>query len=145
MEVLFIAEKRVEAQAAYIAAAGALMIYLLIFLRSTAETTTVMMVFKQNAFQLKVNAIAFVTHVVFAVVMYKRFGWLGVPCATVIMIYAQNTAFLWKSARLLGESLLTVMPWETLALRLLTANRFRHSPVFWTRSSRGRGTPNRNA
>ena len=105
----------------YIAATGVLMIYLLIFLRSAVETTTVMMVFKENAFQLKVNAVAFMTHVAFAVLMYKQFGWLGVPWATVIMVYAQNTVFLWKSARLLGESLLTVMPWGALALRLLTA------------------------
>lgn len=70
----------------YVAATGVLMIHLLIVLRSTVATTTVLMVFKKNAFMFKVNAFASATHVVFTVLMYKQFGWLGVPSATVIMV-----------------------------------------------------------
>ncbi len=105
----------------YVGATAVFMIYLLVFLRSTVDTTSVLMVFKETAFMFKVNIAAFATHVMFAVTMYKRFGWLGVPCATVIMVYLQNGVFLWKSARLLGESVLTVMPWGALFLRFLTA------------------------
>jgi O-antigen/teichoic acid export membrane protein len=105
----------------YVTATVIFMIYLLVFLRSTLDTTTVLMVFKENGFMFKVNVVAFAVHVVFAVSMYKKYGWLGVPCATVIMVYLQNGVFLWKSARLLKESLLTVMPWGALVLRLLTA------------------------
>lgn len=105
----------------YAAATGVFMIYLLLFLRSTVDTTTVLMVFKENAFMFKVNVAVFLSHVTLAVLMYKRFGWLGVPSATAVALYLQNLVFLWKSARLLGESVLTVMPWKALCLRFLTA------------------------
>ena len=105
----------------YAAATGVFMIYLLVFLRSSVDTTSVLMVFKENKFMLKVNAVAFLTHVVLAVTMYKRFGMLGVPWATVVMVYAQNGVFLWKSARLLNRSIWTVMPWGGLALRFVPA------------------------
>jgi len=105
----------------YEAATGVFMIYLLVFLRSTVDTTSVLMVFKQNPFMLKVNAVAFVSHVALSVTMYKHFGVLGVPVTTVFMVWVQNGVFLWKSARLLKQSVLTVMPWGTLGLRLLLA------------------------
>jgi O-antigen/teichoic acid export membrane protein len=105
----------------YEAATGVFMIYLLVFLRSTVDTTSVLMVFKQNPFMLKVNALAFVSHVVLSVAMYKRFGVLGVPMTTVFMVWVQNGFFLWKSARLLGRSVFTVMPWGSLGARLLLA------------------------
>ena len=46
---------------------------------------------------------------------------LGVPAATVLMVYVQNGLFLWRSARLLNRSVWTVMPWGGLALRFLPA------------------------
>jgi O-antigen/teichoic acid export membrane protein len=105
----------------YEAATGVFMIYLLVFLRSTVDTTSVLMVFKQNPFMLKVNAAAFVAHVGLSVAMYKHFGVLGVPVTTVLMVWVQNGVFLWKSARLLRQSVLRVMPWGALGLRLLLA------------------------
>ena len=102
-------------------ATGVFMIYLLVFLRSTVDTTSVLMVFKQTPFMLKVNTLALLTHVVLAVTMYKRFGMLGVPVATVLMVYVQNGFFLWRSAQLLNQSLLTVLPWGAIALRFVPA------------------------
>jgi O-antigen/teichoic acid export membrane protein len=105
----------------YAAATSVFMLYLLIFLRSSVDTTAVLMVFKKNAFMLKVNAVAFVAHVTLTILMFKRFGWLGVPATTVCMIYLQNGVFLWKSARLLKRSVFTVMPWGALFARFFTA------------------------
>lgn len=105
----------------YGAATGVFMIYLLVFLRSTVDTTSVLMVFKQNPFMLKVNALAFLAHVGLSVTMYKQFGVLGVPVTTVFMVWVQNGVFLWKSARLLKQSVFTVMPWGALGLRLFLA------------------------
>jgi len=105
----------------YEAATGVFMIYLLVFLRSTVDTTSVLMVFKQNPFMLKVNALAFAAHVALSITMYKHFGVLGVPVTTVFMVWVQNGVFLWRSARLLKQSVFTVMPWGALGLRLLLA------------------------
>lgn len=105
----------------YAEATGVFMLYLLIFVRSSVDTTSVLMVFKQQGFMLKVNAAAFVAHVTLAVLMYKRFGWLGVPATTVSMIYLQNGIFLWRSARLPNRSLYSVMPWGRLLVRFLAA------------------------
>lgn len=105
----------------YAAAASVFMIYLLVFLRSTVDTTTVLMVFKKNAFMFRVNVIVFLCYLALAVTLYKRFGWLGVPSATAAALYAQNFVFLWKSARLLDQSVLGVMPWKDLFLRFATA------------------------
>lgn len=105
----------------YAAATPIFMIYLLVFLRSTVDTTTVLMVFKRNTFMFKVNLFALAAHVTLSILMFKKFGWLGVPAATVFIVYVQNGVFLWKSARLLGCSLWNVLPWGRMSLRLLTA------------------------
>jgi O-antigen/teichoic acid export membrane protein len=105
----------------YAAATPIFMIYLLVFLRSTVDTTTVIMVFKKNTFMFKVNLVALVAHVTLSILMFKKFGWLGVPATTVAIVYIQNGVFLWKSARLLGCSLWSVMPWGRMLLRFLTA------------------------
>ncbi len=103
----------------YAAATPIFMIYLFVFLRSTVDTTTVLMVFKRNTFMFKVNLVALGAHVLFSILMFKKFGWLGVPATTVTIVYLQNTIFLWKSAKLLGCSLGNVMPWGRMFLRFL--------------------------
>ncbi|UCH84388.1 MAG: oligosaccharide flippase family protein [Candidatus Latescibacterota bacterium] len=105
----------------YVDAAPIFMIYLLIFLRSTLDTTTVLMVFKETAFMFKVNLISVLCHIVFCVSMYKAFGWLGVPTATVVANVVQNTVNMVKSARLLETPVYKLMPWGQLALRFLVA------------------------
>jgi O-antigen/teichoic acid export membrane protein len=105
----------------YAAATPVFMIYLLVFLRSTVDTTTVLMVFKRNTFMFKVNLLALAAHVTLSILMFKRFGWLGVPAATVTIVYIQNGIFLWKSASLLGRSLWNVLPWGAMLSRFLTA------------------------
>lgn len=105
----------------YVDATPITMIYLLIFVRSTVETGSVLMTFKKTAFMFKVNIVGFLSHIGFSVLMFKTFGRLGVPFATVIVVYVQNAVNLYMGGRLLGVSLLHVMPWGKLALRFLTA------------------------
>jgi len=105
----------------YAGAVPVFMIYLLIFFRSTMDTTTVLMVFKETAFMFKVNFISVLCHIVFCVGMYKAFGWLGVPAATVIANFAQNAVNMVKSARLLETPVYRLMPWGQLALRFAVA------------------------
>jgi O-antigen/teichoic acid export membrane protein len=97
------------------------MIYLLIFLRTALDTTSVLMVFKRTTFMFKVNAVSVLFHIVFCVTMYKTFGWLGVPIATVIASYLQNTVNMIKSARLLETPLYKLMPWVQLVIRFMAA------------------------
>ncbi len=102
----------------YAAAVPVFMIYLLLFLRSTIETGSVIMVFKKNAFLFKVNVIAFVANVILSVAMYKQFGRLGVPFATVIVAYLMNALNVVKAGQLLDVPVLKLMPWLGLLKRL---------------------------
>jgi O-antigen/teichoic acid export membrane protein len=105
----------------YAAATGVFMIYLLIFLRSSVDTTTVLMVFKKNTFMFKVNLVSLASHITLSILAFKYFGWLGVPAATVTVVYVQNGAFLWKSGKLLNKSIWRVFPWGQLIARFAMA------------------------
>lgn len=105
----------------YVDATPVAMVYMLIFLRSTVETGSVLMTFKRTAFMFKINAIGFLCHIGFSILMYKTFGRIGVPFATVIIVYLQNAAALVMGARLLNVSLYRVMPWGKLIVRFLVA------------------------
>ncbi|MFQ5512533.1 MAG: oligosaccharide flippase family protein [Candidatus Krumholzibacteriia bacterium] len=106
---------------AYAGAVPVFMIYLFLFLRSTVETGGVIMVFKKTPFLLKVNAAAFATNVVLSILLYRQFGRLGVPIATVIVVYLQNGLNMAKAGRLLGVPFFKLMPWMELAKRLAVA------------------------
>ncbi|UCG52781.1 MAG: oligosaccharide flippase family protein [Candidatus Latescibacterota bacterium] len=97
------------------------MIYLLIFLRSALDTTSVLMVYKKTGFMFKVNLVAFVCHVAFSVFMFKTIGWLGVPIATATVYYVQNSVNLLKAGQLLDTSVFRLMPWGKLVIRFVTA------------------------
>jgi O-antigen/teichoic acid export membrane protein len=105
----------------YVDATPIMMIYLLIFVRTTVETGSVLMTFKRTAFMFKVNLVGFLAHIGFSVFMFKMFGRLGVPFATVIVVYVQNAVSLYMGGRLLDVSIFKVMPWGKLALRFVTA------------------------
>jgi O-antigen/teichoic acid export membrane protein len=97
------------------------MIYLLIFVRSTVETGSVLMTFKRTAFMFKVNLVGFLTHIGFCVLMFKMFGRLGIPFATVIVVYVQNAVNLYMGSILLNVPFRRVMPWRRLAGRFTIA------------------------
>jgi O-antigen/teichoic acid export membrane protein len=105
----------------YVDATPVFMIYLLVFLRTTLDTTSVLMVFKKTAFMFKVNVVSVAFHIVFCISMYRAFGWLGVPAATVVAMYLQNGINLVKSARLLETPIYRLMPWGQLVIRFLVA------------------------
>jgi O-antigen/teichoic acid export membrane protein len=102
----------------YAAAVPVFMIYLLLFLRTTVETGGVIMVFKKNAFLLKVNVISFVANIILSVLMYLQFGRLGVPAATVIVVYLRNGLNMMKAGQLLEVPFSRLMPWMSLGKRL---------------------------
>jgi O-antigen/teichoic acid export membrane protein len=105
----------------YAAATPIFMIYLLIFFRTTLDTTSVLMVFKKTAFMFKVNLAAVAFHVVFCVAMFKALGWIGVPIATVTAYYLQNLINMMASAKLLKTPIHRLMPWGRLAARFVAA------------------------
>ena len=105
----------------YAGAVPVFMIYLLLFLRQSVETGAVLMVYKKNSYLLKVNIATFVLNVILSIAGFKMFGMLGVPAATVIVIYLQNALNLLLARELLETPFHKLMPWGRLGARLLTA------------------------
>ena len=102
-------------------AAPVFMIYLLMLLSLTIETWTVLLVFRKNPFLVKVNIVAFFTNIVLSVAGYKAFGWLGVPGATVAVVFAQTVVNMYVGGQVLGVPLARLMPWGKMAMRFLVA------------------------
>jgi len=100
---------------AYADATPVFMIYLLLFLRSTAEAGVVIQVFKKTGFILKVFIAGFVANLVLSVLLFRVMGREGVPLGTVITMYVLNIVNLYYGARLLGVRLIDMLPVGKLA------------------------------
>lgn len=103
----------------YSAAVPVFAIYLLLFFRSTVETGSVIMVFKKTGFLFKVYLVGFLANVTLSIIFFEEFGRLGVPAATVLVIYCTNLANIMRASRLLQVSFLHILPWRKLGSLVL--------------------------
>jgi O-antigen/teichoic acid export membrane protein len=105
----------------YEAATPVFMMYLLLFLRASVETGTIIQAYKRTMFIFAGFVAGFVTNVVLGLVLFNAMGRLGVPLATVITMNAINAVNLWYSARLIGAGYFDLFPVVELTKRFVAA------------------------
>ena len=105
----------------YAAAVPVFAIYLLIFVRSTADCGVVINAFKKQAYAATVVGIALVLNIALGVTLYYQMGRLGVPLACVITYWTMHLVLLFKSASLLRVPFSAVLPWGGLLYRFAVA------------------------
>jgi O-antigen/teichoic acid export membrane protein len=105
----------------YTAATPIFMIYLLLLLRATLDTVSIIQVFKRTGYLIRVFAAAFLTNLVMSIVLYHLIGRAGVPLATVITLFATTGVNIVYCSRLCRVPLLEFLPVSSLAQRFLVA------------------------
>ncbi len=96
-------------------------IYLILFLKTTTDFAGVLTAFKQQAYLFKVSAVAVVVNVLLSIVLFKTWGWLGVPLSTTLCFFVVAALAVLKGSRLLGYSIWRVVPWRGLLARMAAA------------------------
>jgi O-antigen/teichoic acid export membrane protein len=102
---------------AYADAVPIFMMYLLLFLHSSADSGAIIQAHKRNGFLLKGLLVGFVFNLILSITLFKALGRIGVPLATVITMTAYHGINLWFSAKLCGASFLDLVPVRGLILR----------------------------
>jgi O-antigen/teichoic acid export membrane protein len=97
------------------------MIYTLIFLRSSVESGAIIQAFNRTSFLVKSFLVGVVLNVALGLLLFHWMGRIGVPLATLITFVGITIACLWYSAKLVGVSLLELLPIRQLAAYFLVA------------------------
>jgi len=105
----------------YADATPVFMVYMLLFLRSSVETGTIIQAFNRTKFLFLGFLIAFPINVALGLLMLKAFGRIGVPFATLTTMTALTVVNLWYAARLLGASLSQLFPARDVFKRFAAA------------------------
>ncbi len=105
----------------YADATPVFMIYLLLFLRGSIEAGAIIQVFNRTVFSVVAFFVGFVVDVILGILLYQTMGRLGVPLAALLTLTTLSVASLWYSAKLLGTSLLELVPARPLMKRFLVA------------------------
>lgn len=106
---------------AYAGAAPVFMVYLLLFLHSSADSGAIIQAHKRNGFLLKGLLVAFVFNLALSIGLFKVMGRVGVPLATVITMSIYHGINLWYSAKLCEVSFLDLVPVRGLLARFAAA------------------------
>lgn len=101
----------------YAAAAPVFMIYLLLFLHSSADSGAIIQAHKRNGFLLKGLLVAFVFNLILSLALFRTIGRIGAPLATVITMTIYHGINLWYSAKLCGKSFFDLVPVRGLVAR----------------------------
>lgn len=102
---------------AYADAAPIFMVYLLLFLHSSADSGAIIQAHKRNGFLLKGLLVGFVFNLILSITLFKTMGRIGVPLATVITMTTYHAINLWYSAKLCDASFLDLVPVRGLVAR----------------------------
>jgi O-antigen/teichoic acid export membrane protein len=102
---------------AYADATPIFMMYLLLFLHSSADSGALIQAHKRNGFLLKGLLAAFGFNLVLSISLFKAMGRIGVPLATVITMSIYHGVNLWYSAKLCGASFFDLVPVRGLVAR----------------------------
>jgi O-antigen/teichoic acid export membrane protein len=105
----------------YADATPVFMVYMLLFLRSSVETGTIIQAFNRTKFLFLGFLIAFPINVGLGLLMLKLLGRIGVPLATLTTMTTLTVVNLWYAARLLGASLSDLFPTREVLKRFLAA------------------------
>lgn len=105
----------------YADAAPVFMVYLLLFLRTSMETSTVIQACNRTRFLVGGLAIGFPVNVGLGIGLFKLFGRIGVPFATLFTLSAITVANLVYISRLLETTVGQLFPTRALLRRFLAA------------------------
>ena len=105
----------------YADATPVFMIYMLLFLRSSVETGTIIQAFNRTRFLFLGFLIAFPINVGLCLLMFKLMGRIGVPLATLATMTALTVINLRYAARLLGSNLAELFPAREVLKRFAAA------------------------
>jgi O-antigen/teichoic acid export membrane protein len=105
----------------YADATPVFMIYMLIFMRSSIETGSIIQVFNRTVFLLVGFVAGFCVNVGLGVLLFNAIGRLGVPLSALLTLCAVSVVNIRYSARLIGSSFFELFPARELAKRFLAA------------------------
>jgi O-antigen/teichoic acid export membrane protein len=101
----------------YADAAPVFMMYLVLFLHSSADSGAIIQAHKRNGFLLKGLLVGFVFNLLLSMALFRALGRIGIPLSTVITMTLYHTINLGYSARLCGVSFLDLVPVRGLVAR----------------------------
>jgi O-antigen/teichoic acid export membrane protein len=107
--------------AAYAAAATAMRIYIAGLIALVLELSTIMLLLRQGAFSVLISAIALLVSIPISWAAARTAGIAGAAAGSVVAIYLEHAATLWRIARRTGIGLSYVQDWRSLGLLLCCA------------------------
>ena len=107
---------------AYAGAIPVFRIYLFLFLKATTDFAGVLTAFKKQDYLFKITAISVVANLILSIVMFKLWGRLGVPLATVLTFLVVTILAIRKSSVLLEHPVWQMVPWRGLFARMSAAS-----------------------
>jgi O-antigen/teichoic acid export membrane protein len=96
-------------------------IYLILFLKATTDYAGVLTAFKKQDYLFKILAAAVVANLVLSLVLFRVWGRLGVPVATVVSFFTVGVLAVRRGGQLLGHSFWQTVPWRGLTARMAAA------------------------
>jgi O-antigen/teichoic acid export membrane protein len=107
--------------ATYAPAATVMRVYIVGLAAQVLETASITMLLRQGPFVMCLNVAALILAVTLDWWAASRFGLAGAAAGSVIVIYLDRLATLWRITRLTGVPLSKLQNWRTLGLRMLFA------------------------
>jgi len=101
----------------YAGAVPVFMMYLVLFLHSSADSGAIIQAHKRNGFLLKGLLVGFVLNLLLSMGLFRVLGRIGIPLSTVITMSVYHGVNLWYSAKLCGASFLDLVPVRGLVAR----------------------------
>jgi O-antigen/teichoic acid export membrane protein len=105
----------------YVDATPVFMIYMMIFLRSTVETGTIIQVSHRTVFLAVGFVTGFIVNLGLGILLFRTMGRVGVPLAVLITTTALSVVNLVYSARLIGTTFFDLFPTRQILIRMLAA------------------------
>jgi peptidoglycan biosynthesis protein MviN/MurJ (putative lipid II flippase) len=96
-------------------------IYIIGLIALVIEPASLMLLLRQGAFSMRIGVLALLVSVAASFAAARLFGLAGAAAGSVIAIYIEHVATLWRVSRLTGIPLRRVQDWGTLAVLLLCA------------------------
>lgn len=107
--------------AAYAAAAAAMRIYIAGLVALVLELSTIMLLLRQGPFSVYISLIALLVSIAISWAAAQTIGVAGAAVGSVVAIYLEHAATLWRIAGRTGVGLARVQDWRSLALLLSCA------------------------
>ena len=106
---------------AYVDAAPVMRIYIIGLIALVIEPASLMLLLRQGTFSMRLGVLALLVSVAVSFAAARLFGLAGAAAGSVVAIYIEHLATLWRVSRLTGVPLRHVQDWGSLGLLLACA------------------------